>query len=245
MLRLEHGRVARVAPGEFASTARARLRICFERRGGPPETEQRLVGLHARRAARAEVAARASARLPAARRSRARRWPCRAGCGTPVAGCALADARRATRCRPSVSPLAHQRHAEVVAGIDRGRAPWRAALKHLGRPGVVAARHQHVGLSRTRSSSRSAGRCFSMRASASSASTGSRAGSGSWRGRTRRDRAPLRRRASFDQLGEDLRRLPCACRTTGACRRAAPRPRRRAATRGRMLRRHQAVMAVK
>ncbi len=115
--------------------------------------------------------------------------------------------RRASSMPRGVSPALDQCDAEVVAGVARARALERQAAQDAGRAGVVAARHQHVGLQQARAPPRARrAACARPAASASRPRAGSRAGSGSWRGSTRRDRAPSGR-AARDQLLEDLARL--------------------------------------
>ena len=82
--------------------------------------------------------------LARARRSRARRWPGRAGCGTPRAGIPC-RASSSTVVPRAVSP-ADQRDAEVVARVARPAPASRHRGQRLGGAGVVAARHQHVRL---------------------------------------------------------------------------------------------------
>ena len=112
------------AAGEFGPRHQ-RLLGLLQRRRGPTEAEQGLVGQHARQAHALEEGARrlglrssCNAAKPSATLALSRR--ARELFGRAPAPC---PARRAWRCRRAMSPDAHQRDAEVVARIQaRGAA---------------------------------------------------------------------------------------------------------------------------
>ena len=204
----------------------------LQRVGGPAKAQQRLVGLHALQPHALQVRARVL-RLarPSARRSRARRWPCRAARGIPRRARHAADVVEDGDAACARVAAADQRDAEVVARVQRaaalGAGDRRAAPRRRRRSRrAPSAGWPAAGRGPLPARPAAGARC----ARAPSAASGiSRAGSGSWPGkyqaRSRTDGGAPR----CDQRREDLAGLACAGRTTAAGRRAGSRPRRRGA----------------
>ena len=231
-LGLEHGRVARIARGQLAPRRQRRLHVAL-RRGGPPEPQQRLVRQHPGQADTFEVRVRrvALAFLQGREAERDVRLVAQA------AELLSRDRKPANlvehgRAAGDVA-AADQRDPEVVARVAARPRNLPERLEHARGLGVSGARHQHVGLQQHPVFLQRARQgLFDARQRFLGFRAADRAGSGSWRDRTRRGRAPAA--AHCVRSASRTPRPPRgAGRTTGTVRRAGSRPRRRAGPCGR------------
>ena len=141
----QHRRVAVVALRQLRPRHQ-RLGRLLERRGGPAEAEQCLVGVQAFQPHALQVAARRLGTL-VLQGGEAERHVGLVAQGTEL----LVGLRRATdlveqRAAARGVAAAHQRHAEVEARVLAGAGALGHAIQHGGGAGVVAACHQQVGL---------------------------------------------------------------------------------------------------
>ena len=193
MLRLEHRGIADVARARArCHGTSASLRIASARRR-PSRSRAAPCSTAGSSAARARGScAPPSGRFVGSAEKPSATLAGRAGCGIPRSAAGMLP-------RSSSSAVPRFRVAGLRAARCRGCSGRSASpgalsgmpLEHVGRAGVVAARHQQVAPAAARAPPRGrAAGASRLRRAPPRPRAGSRAGSGSWRGRTRPGRAP-------------------------------------------------------
>ena len=135
----------RVARGQFAPRHQRRLHLALGG-SGPAEAEQRLVRVHPRQPHPFQVGACRLASAFLQRREAERDIRLVAQASVLLArGGQLADLVEQLRTARQVT-ASYQGHAEVVADVARRTGALGEHIQHLDRLGVLATRHQDVGL---------------------------------------------------------------------------------------------------